>query len=672
MSWAAVMLVGSGLVFSTGLIWFFVQAWIFAIQARTVWLIILLTVTTAVAILSQGYLCTIFVSIPPTGETNDLVVLLMSLREYEGNYRIVSYEPKPRGVTQVNREAFASFPFDATASLVRRKGSDTRPSIGWEVKSAQQLAESVDYHRHCHHHSGGGGAASSTAAVGGDAIGDDGDEDDDDCRSSLRSGGGKIEPLSPFCVKVANIDTESQATPVAVPSAAAPAAAPAQGVCSEKNRETLHLLAPSAGSGGVISGGEWGEFVKARIASSYVRAAAAAAAAASAANHYVEDVVESGCAETFVLEGRKSERPPVGTPEQAEREIEEDERSTRLEEGVLRGPLDDSGSSGTVDFGRRQQPQCRRQRHHRRSPRQHLLLHQEMKSCFGWRASGRTDATMALGSDLDDDNDDDSDDDDEPRIGAAKGGGGGGGGQASESRSRCATVGSGTDGCSETAVIGHRACAGGEELLTLEQEQHLWTKQEAAEVLPSSPEQKSVPGVSGVGAGAGVDVGVGVGVGGNGRLSDEPIVRVSELPDVCAICLGQYVNGEEVHVLPCLHIFHAQCLDIWIVGHQSCPYCKGDLNVLPPPESNSPAAGASAATAAAAYTCSSVLSGLVCLVTRPFAQFREYRERRRRGGGGGGEEGGGEDESGDSADELTSPPPGTPAMYPTVLPMVVA
>lgn len=108
------------------------------------------------------------------------------------------------------------------------------------------------------------------------------------------------------------------------------------------------------------------------------------------------------------------------------------------------------------------------------------------------------------------------------------------------------------------------------------------------------------------------------------------------------------------------------------MGHQSCPYCKGDLNVLPPPESNSPAAGASAATAAAAYTCSSVLSGLVCLVTRPFAQFREYRERRRRGGGGGGEEGGGEDESGDSADELTSPPPGTPAIYPTVLPMVVA
>lgn len=63
-------LFGSGLVFSTGLVWFFVQAWIFAIQARTVWLIILLTITTTVAILSQGYLCAIFVSIPPVSESS--------------------------------------------------------------------------------------------------------------------------------------------------------------------------------------------------------------------------------------------------------------------------------------------------------------------------------------------------------------------------------------------------------------------------------------------------------------------------------------------------------------------------------------------------------------------------------------------------------------------------
>ena len=42
------------------------------------------------------------------------------------------------------------------------------------------------------------------------------------------------------------------------------------------------------------------------------------------------------------------------------------------------------------------------------------------------------------------------------------------------------------------------------------------------------------------------------------RRQDKSLVRVNELPDVCAICLGQYAHGEHVHVLPCLHIFHAQ------------------------------------------------------------------------------------------------------------------
>ena len=138
-----------------------------------------------------------------------------------------------------------------------------------------------------------------------------------------------------------------------------------------------------------------------------------------------------------------------------------------------------------------------------------------------------------------------------------------------------------------------------------------------------------------------------------GAIRDRSMVCVSELPDVCAICLGKYSAGERVHVLPCLHIFHAevtkkqenclsegrdsgtefyfsraflqplstdvsrrayhaffhirtrnpppsplqcnspafcilapngtwQCLDVWIVSHPSCPYCKEDLNILPP------------------------------------------------------------------------------------------
>ncbi|CAM9390150.1 unnamed protein product, partial [Discosporangium mesarthrocarpum] len=62
----------------------------------------------------------------------------------------------------------------------------------------------------------------------------------------------------------------------------------------------------------------------------------------------------------------------------------------------------------------------------------------------------------------------------------------------------------------------------------------------------------------------------------------EEIVRVGELPDLCSICLGEYKKDERVHVLPCLHIFHQECLDTWIEGHDSCPFCKRCLNHHPP------------------------------------------------------------------------------------------
>lgn len=50
-----------------------------------------------------------------------------------------------------------------------------------------------------------------------------------------------------------------------------------------------------------------------------------------------------------------------------------------------------------------------------------------------------------------------------------------------------------------------------------------------------------------------------------GGLQNQSAVRVSELPDLCAICLGQYATGEEVHVLPCLHMFHAQVMNASVV-----------------------------------------------------------------------------------------------------------
>ncbi|XP_023750646.1 RING-H2 finger protein ATL8 [Lactuca sativa] len=43
----------------------------------------------------------------------------------------------------------------------------------------------------------------------------------------------------------------------------------------------------------------------------------------------------------------------------------------------------------------------------------------------------------------------------------------------------------------------------------------------------------------------------------------------------CAICLTEFVVGDEVRVLPlCSHCFHVACIDRWIVSHFTCPSCR--------------------------------------------------------------------------------------------------
>uniref|UniRef100_A0A0A9E683 RING-type domain-containing protein n=1 Tax=Arundo donax TaxID=35708 RepID=A0A0A9E683_ARUDO len=47
---------------------------------------------------------------------------------------------------------------------------------------------------------------------------------------------------------------------------------------------------------------------------------------------------------------------------------------------------------------------------------------------------------------------------------------------------------------------------------------------------------------------------------------------------VCAICLGEFADGEKVRVLPrCGHGFHARCVDTWLLSHDTCPTCRGSV-----------------------------------------------------------------------------------------------
>lgn len=285
--------------------------------------------------------------------------------------------------------------------------------------------------------------------------------------------------------------------------------AAAGAVCSPKSGDTLYMLAPPSDIGLVGRGGARGVFGTARIASSD----AGATAAAAAEGQCVEDVVESGHAGPVLLLGGTKTKPLSPGPSHSTGgpHAHGENGENRLEGGEL------GESLGKHDHF----SACHRHRHrHLRHFHQHLS--QEMKVCSSWTGSAQTDAP-SIGSD------DDSDD--------------------TAVRLRCGSGGSNC--CSETAHVDSKACAKGAAALFVT-EQQLATKAKA-EVLPLSPlaeQQNSAAAVSAVVSGA----------DGSARANDETVVRVSELPDVCAICLGQYATGEEVHVLPCLHIFHAEVI----------------------------------------------------------------------------------------------------------------
>jgi len=47
--------------------------------------------------------------------------------------------------------------------------------------------------------------------------------------------------------------------------------------------------------------------------------------------------------------------------------------------------------------------------------------------------------------------------------------------------------------------------------------------------------------------------------------------------DKCTICLSEFEVEEDVRRLPCMHLFHVECVDQWLSQNKRCPICRVDI-----------------------------------------------------------------------------------------------
>ncbi|XP_046695666.1 E3 ubiquitin-protein ligase RNF43 isoform X1 [Silurus meridionalis] len=46
---------------------------------------------------------------------------------------------------------------------------------------------------------------------------------------------------------------------------------------------------------------------------------------------------------------------------------------------------------------------------------------------------------------------------------------------------------------------------------------------------------------------------------------------------MCAICLEEFLDGQDLRIISCAHEFHKECVDPWLLQHRTCPLCMHNI-----------------------------------------------------------------------------------------------
>ncbi|WMV47982.1 hypothetical protein MTR67_041367 [Solanum verrucosum] len=53
----------------------------------------------------------------------------------------------------------------------------------------------------------------------------------------------------------------------------------------------------------------------------------------------------------------------------------------------------------------------------------------------------------------------------------------------------------------------------------------------------------------------------------------------SRIHSECAVCLNEFQENEKLRVIPnCAHIFHIDCIDVWLQNNANCPLCRNSIS----------------------------------------------------------------------------------------------